>query len=212
MRHSRHPFYTLILLASITLLCLPTSGCKRNKVGSAGGRLSPAAPNYQPRAPGEADNGEGEEQEDIAAVTAEQEALRALGPSTVGQEPDRGTGRPVAGSPEAAAVVAAANEEARAEYEARVKAHNDRVDTEKAVDAALQGVLPRLRDCYARHESKATSSTVSIRVNHLGYVLHSSANGANNAVNSCIREILGSVKVSGVKTGNITVQRSLNFQ
>ena len=210
MTHSRPPLHSLVLLACcITLLCFP--GCKRKKTGSAGGRLSPSTPNYRPPQPA-AQTDDDDDDENLAARIADEEALRALGPSPVGLPPDSGPKAPVAGSPAAAGAIEAANAAARAEHEAKVKAHNDRVNTERAVDSALGGILPQLRNCYTQHSTRASSCTVSLRVNRLGYVLDSNANCASTSVNTCIQNILGNVKVNGVKTDNISDQRTFNFR
>lgn len=180
------------------LLTLP--GCKRKQDngGSAGGLLSPAA--------GEVS---AEDVEEVLESPEEDEVLRALGPAKFeNEEPDAGA----APFRTRAAAQAAQDEEEEARRAAEEKARKELTDTEKAVNAALNKVLPQLRRCYERGGSGASSSTVSLRVHRQGYIINSSVDGASSAVNGCIQELLGNVRVQGVKTDTITVKRKFSFR
>jgi hypothetical protein len=199
MRLTRFPCLLIIFTLLFTL-----PGCKRKQASSAGSRLSPAA---QPIAGGMGQDEEQEEDdEELRRRLEDQENLRALGPAP-GDEPD--SGAPVA----RASTGTADQEEAdKAAKEAEIKAHQDRADTEKAVNSALNGILPKLRGCYQSGGGTAAASTVSLRVHRMGYIINSNVSGASARTNACIQEILGNVRVQGVKTDTITVKRQFSFK
>lgn len=203
MRLTRFPCLLIIFPLLFTLLfTLP--GCKRKQAGNAGARISPAA---QPISGGMGqDQEEQEDAEEVMRRLEEQENLRALGPAP-GDEPDSGAPATVASTG------AADQQEAeKAAKEAELKALQDRADTEKAVNSALNGVLPRLRGCFQSGGGSAASSTVSLRVHRMGYIINSDVSGASARTNACIQEILGNVRVQGVKTDTITVKRQFSFK
>lgn len=129
------------------------------------------------------------------------EAMRVLGPADDDETPDAGVARTEPSGPSV--------EEQKAEEERRQKA---RAATEKAVNDALGTVLPRLRGCLAKAEGSSGAASVKLRVHRQGYVLDSTVDGVDYEARSCIRGVLGSLRVSGVQTDTVTVERRFDFR
>ena len=183
------------------ILTLP--GCKR-KQADAGSNISPAA---RP----ETDQEDEQEEAEVIERLNDEDSIRALGPVVFDDEkPDAGAG--AGGTRNNEEAQAGLDKEAEAKRAAEEKEQKDLADTEKAVNGALNKVLPQLRKCYESGGSGASSSTVSLRVHRRGYVIGSNVDGANRAVSACIQQLLGNIKVQGVKTDTITVKRKFSFR
>jgi len=104
----------------------------------------------------------------------------------------------------------AAGDEAAAKRAAELKKIQDRKDTEAAVSRAIGSVMGQLRGCY--DADTVGTSTISLRVHRMGYIIGSNIQGANSSTSTCIEQILSNLRVEGVKTDTITVKRSFQFK
>jgi hypothetical protein len=84
--------------------------------------------------------------------------------------------------------------------------------TEKAATNTLNSTAPQLKSCFERHGTGTVNATVSIRVHRSGHVMTSSVSGVNDAVRNCVQNILNDLKVDGVQTDSVTVQRTFKFK
>lgn len=92
------------------------------------------------------------------------------------------------------------------------KAAMERYVTEKAINQTLNTALPTLRACFQRHRATVGELQIKIRVHRSGHVLEARASGQGSAVNACVEHSLNRLRVSGVKTDTLTVERRFTFR
>jgi len=109
---------------------------------------------------------------------------------------------PAAGS----AAPAAAREDAGAPEK-----ESDRVATLKAAEKALNGASRAIKSCYDRHKAKSGSATVRFTVQRSGYVISPSVSGVDAKLATCIKSVVGRLKISGVKA-RVVMTRTLQFR
>ncbi len=129
-----------------------------------------------------------------------QQALAALGPI---DEPDAKAPRRRSPAAPAAKLDAMSDEQ---------KAAMARAATERAVSAAIGARVAQLRRCYEATSTAAASVKVSLRVHRRGYVLDATVTGCNDQARSCMTALLKQVRVTGMQTDTVTVQRTFNFR
>jgi hypothetical protein len=94
---------------------------------------------------------------------------------------------------------------------AAYKAAMERAHTEEAVNVALNGAMPSLKACMDRHSQAAGDVRVSLRVHRSGHVISADISGPSSETQVCLERALRSVRVVGVQTDSITVQRTFKF-
>jgi len=94
---------------------------------------------------------------------------------------------------------------------AAYKEAKDRADTEVAVQRSVTTAIPRMVQCFDRSKVEPGKRTLRVRVHRSGRVLSASVDGVDDTVNRCVEQALGSLRVSGVKTDTIDVQRTVNY-
>ena len=134
-------------------------------------------------------------------TAAAQEAIRLLGPV---DSPDASVRSGAAVSPDE---VVPDNSEEEEEKKRKALAA-----TEKAVTAAITARVAQLRACYERTSTGSTTVKVRIRVHRQGYVLDTTITGCNDAARNCMSGVLGQMRVSGMQTDTLTVERTFNLR
>ena len=137
---------------------------------------------------------------ETSPTVANQEALRLLGPI---DDPDASQRGQLPSSVPTGTPDAMSNAQ---------KAALARAGTEKAVTAAISARVTQLQRCYESTATAAATVKVSIRVQRSGYVLDATVTGCNDQARSCMVNLLKQMRVSGVQTDTITVQRTFNFR
>lgn len=184
------------------LLLTAAPACKQEHA-SAGAALSPDEPGAAVSTPSDEDERyanrrlQGAKEE---VIREQDEAIQVLG--EVKWEEDE----PDAGGAKSADVEA----EEKARLAREKKEAQDLADTENAINAALQGLMPQIRACYSAEVTGET--TLSIRVHRLGYVLNSKLKGSSTSTSTCVQKVLSKMRVTDVKTDTLTVERTFRFK
>ena len=94
---------------------------------------------------------------------------------------------------------------------AKFKEEKERADSEKAVVGAVNGAISGVKSCFDARSMTAGSYTLQVRVHRSGRVLSSGVSGASSEVNRCVEKALSGLRVSGLKTDTIDVQREIKY-
>lgn len=95
---------------------------------------------------------------------------------------------------------------------AKFKEEKERAESEKAVTGAVNGAISGVKACFdAAKGVTAGSYTLQVRVHRSGRVLSSGVSGVDPEVNRCVEKALGGLRVSGLKTETIDVQREIKY-
>jgi hypothetical protein len=92
---------------------------------------------------------------------------------------------------------------------AAAKEDEEKMATEKAVEASVNGALGRVKSCFNRHKAAAGQYTLSVRVHRSGRVLSSNVSGLSGEANRCVERALSNLRVKGVLTDTFTFKRPL---
>lgn len=94
---------------------------------------------------------------------------------------------------------------------AKFKEEKERVESEKAVVGAVNGSISGVKACFDAQSMTAGSYTLQVRVHRSGRVLSSGVSGAGLEVNRCVEKALSGLRVSGLKTDTIDVEREIKY-
>lgn len=169
-------------------LLLLTPACKEKVIDTS--HMSPRQPVASPTSPITTET---------SPTVNHQQALAALGPI---DEPD-------AKAPRRRPVAPAAKLDAMSDEQ---KAALARAATEQAVSAAITARVGQLQRCYEATSTAAAAVKVSLRVHRQGYVLDATVTGCNDQARSCMITLLKQLRVTGMQTDTVTVQRTFNFR
>lgn len=83
--------------------------------------------------------------------------------------------------------------------------------TQRAADAALRMANNAMKDCYDRAKAPSASATISFSVRSTGYVSAPRVKGVESSVAACIENVLRDLRVKGVQSAGLVVERTLRF-
>jgi hypothetical protein len=83
--------------------------------------------------------------------------------------------------------------------------------TQQAINRALDAAQQRITACVTLPPGQKLSARVSVRVHRSGHVLEANVSNVPDRVAPCIRNVIQALKVSGMQTDSLTVQRTFNF-
>lgn len=123
------------------------------------------------------------------------------------QKPGTGSGSAAATKEPAKAPAAKPDEEDPAAKAKRLA----KIATQRAADAALGAASKAMKDCYDRAKAPSATATISFSVRSTGYVSAPRVKGVEPTVASCIENVLRDLRVRGVQSAGLVVERTLRF-
>lgn len=187
--------WVLLLVAFFSVMLL-VAGCKKKKPPE------PINPTSGPKAPTVAPDPDPDDDPGYRPPSGQSPVgwPHQQAPNDVGPRPDARMTKVVKGKPISTDADIAAFKEAKAKQE-----------TEKAVEASVNGVLDKVKGCFQQHNAAPGQRTLKVRVHRSGRVLSSNVSGVSGEVNRCIEGVLSQLHVSGMQTDTIDVERKLNY-
>jgi hypothetical protein len=85
--------------------------------------------------------------------------------------------------------------------------------TEAALDKQLEAAFDQMRRCFAQGglRREITKATLRFRLHRSGYLVNPDVDAGDREVNACLVQVLDQVRVAGVETDSLSIERTVEL-